>query len=218
MLNDFVSEQRQEIVQRCKAKALLRSSEVKRADNPDDLVHSLLDQISASLAAHEVSAGGIDEQLHTSAGETERAMPECSGGLTRFSFTVARVVQEYGDICQSITELAHEHDVVIPAREFGVFSLRLTQAIAEAAEASCAAREQVFRERAEVLHDRLEQFTVEHEHLTRVAADALAAVEMLAVVDGEPARHLGRSLEELGWLVRHVLPELRLASARTILI
>ena len=46
--------------------------------------------------------------------------------------TVGQVVQDYGSICQSVTELADERDLAITADEFHTFNRCLDDATAQA--------------------------------------------------------------------------------------
>jgi signal transduction histidine kinase len=54
------------------------------------------------------------------------------GELSRMGLTVGQVVQDYGSICQSVTELADERDLAITADEFHTFNRCLDDAIAQA--------------------------------------------------------------------------------------
>jgi hypothetical protein len=61
--------------------------------------------------------------------------------LHRMGLTVAQVVQEYGDVCQVVTELAIEHAAPISVKDFGTLSLCLDDAIASAVTAYSHASE-----------------------------------------------------------------------------
>jgi len=52
--------------------------------------------------------------------------------LLRQGFTVAQVVHEYGDVCQSITELVVETKTSITTDDFGLMSACLDTAMASA--------------------------------------------------------------------------------------
>src|SRR6185295_5851814 len=52
--------------------------------------------------------------------------------LLRHDFTIEQVVHDYGDLCQSITELAEQQQVPISVHEFGALNIRLDNAIASA--------------------------------------------------------------------------------------
>jgi signal transduction histidine kinase len=52
--------------------------------------------------------------------------------LLRMGLTIGQVVHDYGDVCQTVTELAVQQDAAIPGDEFRVLNLCLDDAIAEA--------------------------------------------------------------------------------------
>ncbi|HEY5945573.1 MAG TPA: HAMP domain-containing sensor histidine kinase [Kofleriaceae bacterium] len=54
------------------------------------------------------------------------------GDLLRMGFTIAQVVHDYGDVCQTITDLAIEQKAMITAAEFQALNLCLDDAIADA--------------------------------------------------------------------------------------
>jgi signal transduction histidine kinase len=54
------------------------------------------------------------------------------GDLLRRGFTLEQVVHDYGDLCQSITELAHDAHAPITVEEFHTFNRCLDSAIANA--------------------------------------------------------------------------------------
>lgn len=80
-----------------------------------------LDQLIVGLSAKpgHASASGASATKH-------------GGDLLRMGFTIAQVVNDYGDACQSITELAIEQGATITNEEFQALNLCLDNAIAEA--------------------------------------------------------------------------------------
>ena len=54
------------------------------------------------------------------------------GELLKMGLTVGQVVQDYGNLCQSVTELAAERDVSITADDFQTFNRCLDDAVAQA--------------------------------------------------------------------------------------
>ncbi len=52
------------------------------------------------------------------------------GELLHRDFIIEQVVHDYGDLCQSITELATKQGAAITAREFGILNINLDNAIA----------------------------------------------------------------------------------------
>src|SRR5687768_5624751 len=98
MLQEFIELNRDEIIERCRAKVAKRSVPLPTTAEIEHGVPLFLDQLVAALRS-----GG------------ERSNPDIVSSallhghdLLRQGFTVSQVVHDYGDVCQSITELALE--------------------------------------------------------------------------------------------------------------
>jgi signal transduction histidine kinase len=125
MLHEFLIANRGEILGRSRRKLAARDVPTP---TESELVHGLplfLDQLIAILRTenrdddsgrHDVSASAA---VH-------------GGDLLRVGLTVGQVVQDYGSICQSVTELANDHNFAITADEFHTFNRCLDDAIAQA--------------------------------------------------------------------------------------
>jgi hypothetical protein len=121
MLFEFVSLNREEIIRRCRAKVAIRSIPTPTAAEIDHGVPVFLDQLVEALRAG-LSDGpdiGRTAILH-------------GHDLLEQGFTVSQVVHDYGDVCQSITELAGELDAPIAADDFRLLNACLDNAIASA--------------------------------------------------------------------------------------
>jgi hypothetical protein len=66
--------------------------------------------------------------------------------LLRQGYSVEQVVRDYGDVCQSVTELASEQETKISTVEFGVLNRCLDDAIAEAVTTFGRARQVLINE------------------------------------------------------------------------
>ena len=122
MLHEFLSANRAELIRRCRGKVAARRAPQA---TPSELEHGVpvfLDQLTDMLAHPASAAESRMEDGATRHGEE----------LLRNSYTLEQVVHDYGDLCQAITELAHEQGVPVTAREFGTLSIRLDNAIARA--------------------------------------------------------------------------------------
>ena len=122
MLHQFVETHREEIIARCRAKVALRSvpppTEVELLDHGVPL---FLDQLVAALR----SSGTLNHEITNSAILHGR-------DLLRQGFTVAQVVHDYGDVCQSVTDLAMELNAPISTDDFRTLNRCLDDAIAGA--------------------------------------------------------------------------------------
>lgn len=121
MLYEFITLNRNEIVHRCRAKVAARSSPPPTATEIDHGVPTFLDQLVLALQKGESLSGDISDSALLHGQE-----------LLRQGYTVSQVVHDYGDICQSITELAVETRAPISAEDFRVLNGCLDNAIAGA--------------------------------------------------------------------------------------
>lgn len=221
MLHEFVVMNREEIVRRCRGKVALR---VGHHESSEALGHGV------SLFLHEL----VEKLRHAAPGEMpgDRHPPIAikpadmrhaaaihGAELMRSRYSIDQVVHEYGDICQTVTELAIERDQPVSTREFGILNLCLDCAIADAVTSYSLSRESIISERAENLHAKLELFSLEHERLAQVAREAFAAIRSGSVgTAGATATLLDDTLAEIALLSKRVLPELRLASVKTMVV
>jgi hypothetical protein len=119
MLQDFVFTYREEIISRCQGKVAKR---LARPLNPGEMDHGVpmfLDELAAELR------------------EGLSANPDISKTAARHGhdmlvhgYTPAQVVHNYGDVCQSITELALEKKATISTDDFRMLNRCLDDAIA----------------------------------------------------------------------------------------
>ena len=121
MLHKFITLNREEIVRRCRAKVATRSSPPPTIGEIDHGVPLFLDQLV--------------DALHRGVSESPEIIDTAllhGHDLLRQGFTVSQVVHDYGDVCQSITELAVETNAPISADDFRVLNGCLDNAIAGA--------------------------------------------------------------------------------------
>jgi signal transduction histidine kinase len=121
VLFEFVTEHRDEIIRRCRAKVAKRSIPPPTPAEIDHGVPLFLDQLVDALQMGQSSSAeiGSGALLH-------------GHDLMRQGFTVSQVVHDYGDVCQSITELAVEINAPITTDEFRMLNGCLDNAIASA--------------------------------------------------------------------------------------
>src|SRR5687767_7881668 len=136
MLSDFVTTNRSEIIARCRARVAGRM-----APRPTEfeLEHGLplfLDQLAATLSSKlgiRGPTGEVISDVQSPRSIGDQAVSDSAtkhgGDLLRIGFTVAQVVNDYGDACQAITELAIERKATIKTEEFQALNLCLDDAI-----------------------------------------------------------------------------------------
>jgi hypothetical protein len=121
MLNEFIVVNREEIIRRCRVKGAARSQPLPLMLEIEHGVPILLDQLVDALRLRQAESPAVD----ATAGEH-------GYDLRRHGFSVSAVVHGYGDVCQSITELAVETNAPISADDFRVLNGCLDGAIAHA--------------------------------------------------------------------------------------
>jgi hypothetical protein len=120
MLHEFVSKHREEIIKKCREKVATRSTPPPTPAEIDHGVPMFLDEL-----VDELRKGLSDARIATTAKQHGR-------DLQRQGFSVSQVVHDYGDICQSITELALDKNSPISTDEFRMLNRCLDDAIANA--------------------------------------------------------------------------------------
>ncbi len=121
MLHEFITENRAELIARCRSKIATRAAPRPTDQELEQGVPLFLDQLTETLRSPLSPSAAIED----SAAKHGRV-------LLNSGFTVAQVVHDYGGICQSITELAGEMAAAITPNEFKTLNLCLDNAIAGA--------------------------------------------------------------------------------------
>lgn len=121
MLHDFISANRQKLIERCRAKVALRSVPPPTEAEIHYGVPVFLDQLVDALRRQLISSPDIAKSAVRHGHE-----------LLLQGFTVSQVVHDYGDVCQAITELALETGAPIGTDDFRMLNRCLDEAIAGA--------------------------------------------------------------------------------------
>src|SRR5580692_7383950 len=125
MLEDFIRSNRAIIVLRAQARVASRVSPRSGERELKNGIPVFLDHLCEALRQARTNEVIDHEQLGLSASLHGQ-------DLFRIGFTVGQVVHDYGDVCQTITELAVETNAPLLAEEFKILNLCLDDAIAEA--------------------------------------------------------------------------------------
>jgi signal transduction histidine kinase len=201
MLFDFIAQHRDQLVAR--ARDLVRARVAPRPTETE-LLHGVplfLDQFTSRLRRTEdpdVGEISVTAALH-------------GGELLNAGFTIGQVVHGYGDVCQSVMELAVELDVSITPANFKTLNMCLDIAIAEAVTAYSTRREQQIVDR-----DTEARGFLAHElrNLMNTATLAFEAVRSGSVgVGGSTGQLVATSLVRMSELVTESLAEVRLEGA-----
>jgi signal transduction histidine kinase len=201
MLSAFVTANRQEIIQRCRARVSARMAPRPTTLELEHGIPLFLDQLAAALRAtlEHAEAVNATATLH-------------GADLLRMGFTIAQVVHDYGDACQSITEIAIEQKAPITTADFQALNLCLDDAIAGAVSEYARLREHdiVAADTRRAVED-LGYLTHELRNLIATAMLAFEALKGGSVgIAGSTGAVLGRSLMRLHDLVDRSLAAVRL--------
>jgi hypothetical protein len=220
MLHEFLSENRHELIERCRSKAGRR---VPESATPRELAHGIplfLEQLVDALRREqdipEAQRGKAEPHGATPTAalkEGTRASSLHGQDLFEQGYTVGQVVHGYGDICQSLTELAKETKASISVDEYHTFNRLLDNAIADAVTSFGHHRDSGG---AEGLHQRIGLLADELRQHINTALSALDAIKVGQIgVMGTTGAVLEDSLISLRDLVDKSLPEIRLQTGMT---
>lgn len=212
MLHELLTFHHKELIRRCRAKATKRYEPARIPAAIDHGVPLFLQQLVDTLRLDQLTpAREIPEpEVTPTSSQIGRAAALHGAELLSLGYSVDQVVHEYGDVCQSVTEMAVELDAQITVREFRTLNRCLDDAIADAVTSYASAREVSINDQADTLHDRLNAFTDEHRRLVHIAIQSYAAIKTGNVgLTGATGKLLLRTLSELGTLAERTIPEIR---------
>jgi signal transduction histidine kinase len=203
MLHEFLVANRGEILARSRAKLAGRVAPTPTVGELENGLPLFLDQLVAILRAKKGERAAGHDSMSASA-------TLHGGQLLKMGLTVGQVVQDYGSICQSITEVADERKVAITADEFHTFNHCLDEAIAQA-----VTEYQQQRDRTDGSPGVAHLGFLAHEMRNLLAASMLtfdALASGTVGIQGSTGAMLGRGLRQMRVLLDRTLAEVRLGS------
>jgi hypothetical protein len=218
MLHEFLTSNREELIRRCRAKVSQRSSP-PTASALEHGVPLFLGQLVEALLHERVNPASRHEPPRKTAASLESGRTARLHGkeLLDDGYTIDQVVHGYGDVCQSVTELAIETRAPITVAEFHLFNRLLDNAIAEAVSSFGHHRDaSISAVGALDLHDRMGSLAEEQRKLLDAALKALDALRIGNVgMMGATGALLEDNLLRLRELIEKSLPEMRLSTGMT---
>ncbi|MDB5925108.1 MAG: histidine kinase, gyrase and HSP90-like ATPase family protein [Betaproteobacteria bacterium] len=222
MLYEFLTENRDELIARCRAKVAKRLAPQASYVELQYGIPLFLEQLIKTL--HHENACSFWESHNHSAESPSR--PSATGSeigksatkhgseLHRRGLTVDQVVHDYGDLCQAVTELAVELNAPIAVGEFHTLNRCLDNAIADAVTEYTRRRDlAVLDQGNQAMTERLSFLAHELRDLLNSAMLAQKALKSGNVgVVGATGASLDRSLEGMRDLIDRSLAEARLTS------
>jgi hypothetical protein len=168
-LEDFIGEYRAELIRRCEVKVAARTDAPEKVKS-DHGVPLFLDQLCEQLR----DRGSQSDDI----GETAK---KHGHDLLLQGFTIEQVVHDYGDVCQSVTDLAVEVEAPISTDDFRTLNRCLDNAIAGAVTEFTAKKGMTQRKESVELHQLIDAalaaFQVIREGNVGVRGNTAAVVE-----------------------------------------
>ena len=217
MMHEFLTQNRGELIERCRMKVAQRPAPRANELELDHGITLFLDQIIKTLRAEESDRPGESRRMSGQSGGVDAVLSEMGVAakehgreLLQDGYTIDQVVHDYGDLCQSITDLAVERSVPISNTEFRTLNRCLDNAIAVAATEFNAQRDNIYIDNDARVNERLGYFVHELRNHLNSATLALTAIKAGSVgLSGATGAVLDRSLVALRGLIDRSLGEVR---------
>lgn len=220
-MHEFLSANREELIDRCRAKVAQRAAPEATKDELEHGIAYFLDQLIATLKVEQTAEPMRSRRISGPAGggggkpgssEIGDAAAKHGRELLHHGFTVDQVVHDYGDLCQAITDLAFERKAPFDTDEFRTLNRCLDNAIANAVTEFNYQRDFITAgENADALNERLGSFAHELRNLLNSATLALTAIREGNVgLNGATGKVLDRSLVGLRELIDRSLSDVRM--------
>ncbi len=201
LLDEFIGAHRDAIVARSRARVSARTCPVPTDAELANGIPLFLDQLGDALRLGRSSSVADHAALSESARKH-------GGDLLHRGLTIGQVVYDYGDVCQSITELAVELAVPLSGDEFRILNLCVDEAIAGAVTEYAQQRE-----RAIAAQSTEKLGVLAHELRGALSTVTLAYGSLQTgkvAIGGSTGQLLGRGLLRLAGLIDRSLADVRL--------
>lgn len=219
MMHVFLANNRAELIARCKAKVAQRPHRAATEAQLSNGIPIFLDQLQRTLQAHEDHDQPSSLRISGGSGGNSAAVSEMTVSATahgkqllELGFSVDQVVHDYGDLCQSITDLAVERDAPFGVDEFRTLNRCLDNAIADAVTEFSVQRDASLARRQElILNERMGFLAHELRNSVMAATLAVAALEAAQLpVSGATGGVLKRALKSMSQLINASIADVRI--------
>jgi len=221
MMHEFLSANRKELIDRCRAKVAERAAPEATKEELEHGIAHFLDQLITTLEVEQTAEPMQSRRISGPPGggkpgssEMGKTATKHGRELLQHGFTVDQVVHDYGDLCQAITDLAFERKAPFDTDEFRTLNRCLDNAIADAVTEFAYQRDFVTADKhADLLNERLGSFAHELRNLLNSATLALTAIKEGNVgLNGATGAVLDRSLVGLRKLIDRSLSDVRMTA------
>jgi len=211
MLHEFLLANHDELEKRCRAKSAARVHGATSADSAFGVpwfITQLVEELRRERAPES------DRTPAFSATNAGSSAGRHGNELLKKGFTVDQVVHDYGDLCQALTELAHEKNQEITVNEFHTFNRCLDNATADAvSEFSRGRAQEASDATTATMNERLGALAHELRNHLATAMLAFTAIKSGTVAtSGATGNMLERSLHGLQHLIDRSLADVRLTA------
>jgi signal transduction histidine kinase len=226
MMHEFLTANRAELIARCRVKVAQRAP---LGVSEEELAHGVsifLDQLIKTLLVEKTATPMRSRKVSGPSGGGKPNLSEIGESATRHGrelqrhgFTAEEVVHDYGDLCQSISDLAFEHGETMEVDEFRTLNRCLDNAIASAVTEFGYQRDFVVADKQTVeLNERLGFFAHELRNQLCTATLALSIIKQGNVgLGGATGGVLDRALVGLANLIDRSLAEVRMTAGLPVL-
>lgn len=217
MMHDFLSNNRDELAQRCRVKVGKRAGRSATEQQLKDGIPLFLEQLIQTLRVEQTQDPMASRRISgpSDGGPALSALGASAAqhgkDLLALGLTVDQVVHDYGDLCQAITDLAVERDAPFEVDEFRTLNRCLDNAISDAVTEYSYQRDAINAEANAVeSNQRAGFFAHELRNLLGTASLAFAAAKAGNLsLSGATGAILERSLNGLDRLIASSLDEVR---------
>jgi signal transduction histidine kinase len=218
MMHEFLFNNRDDLIARCKSKVALRPKREATDDQLKNGIPLFLDQLTRTLEAEQRNDDKSSLEISGSSGGDLLALSEVGvsaathgKALLTLGYSVDQVVHDYGDLCQAITDLAFERDAPFSIDEYRTLNRCLDNAIADAVSAFSVQRDSRIAEKTSTdSNQRLGFLVHELRNSLNVAKLATQAMEMGGLtITGATGAVLKRSHASMQQLIDSSLADVR---------
>lgn len=186
MMFSFLARNHEELVRRCAESVSTRPHRHTTETEVRNGIPLFLGQLERTLEAEELHHPMESLRISGAPGEGASSISEMGVSaaihgteLLELKFTVDEVVQDYGDLCQAITDLAFEQDAPFTVDEFRTLNRCLDNAIANAVASFCTGRDVSMATRQSLeMDERLAARMHELQSSLAMAMYAVAAIDL----------------------------------------
>jgi signal transduction histidine kinase len=223
VLHEFLTANRSELVERCQIKVAQRLAPKAMGTETFHGIPHFLDQVIKTLQVERTSEP-CRSLLVSGPADGGPALSEIGvtaalhgRELSQHGFTVEQVVHDYGDLCQSIMDLALERHASVDLEEFRTLNRCLDNGIADAVSEYAFQRNTSTEDEGDrALNERLGSLAHDLRNLIHTATLAVGAMRAGDVgLSGATGAVLDRSLKGLRNLIDRSLADVRMTAGLT---